>query len=123
VNLDWKSGELAEGLACYRRTEFFQTHEHWEIVWLTLDEPEKSFMQALIQMAAAFHHLQSDNRAGALSLLRKVLRRIECCPEGFCGIAISSLRAEVAESLRLLENNNPSSPTVFPLIHPIDLSV
>ena len=52
VSIDWNREELAEGLACYRRGEFFVTHEHWESVWLTLEEPEKSFLQALIQMAA-----------------------------------------------------------------------
>ena len=33
VSLDWQHGALAEGLACYRRQEFFLAHEHWEDVW------------------------------------------------------------------------------------------
>jgi len=123
MGLDWNSGALAEGLACYRRAEFFQTHEHWEVVWLTLDEPEKSFIQALIQMAAAFHHVQNGNIVGAVSLLRRAAKRIECCPEGFCGIAIESLQIEVGEALRSLEAVKPSCLTIFPQVRPIDLSV
>ena len=52
VPLDWNSGALAEGIRCYRDCEFFLAHEHWESVWLRLEEPEKSFLQALIQTTA-----------------------------------------------------------------------
>ncbi|MGA8041663.1 MAG: DUF309 domain-containing protein, partial [Terracidiphilus sp.] len=48
--LDWTRGPLAEGLACYHLGEFFLAHEHWEAVWLTLRQPEKNFLQALIQV-------------------------------------------------------------------------
>ena len=61
--LDLTSRELAEGLGCYQREAFFATHEHWELVWLETEEPEKSFVQALIQVAAAFHHWQRGNQA------------------------------------------------------------
>jgi uncharacterized protein len=57
TRLDWSCGELAEGLRCYRAEEFFLAHEHWEGVWLKAQEPEKTFLQALIQTTAAFHHL------------------------------------------------------------------
>jgi uncharacterized protein len=117
VPLDWSCGELAEGLACYRRAEFFEAHEHWESVWLTLHEPEKSFLQALIQITAAFHHLHAGNSAGAASLLRRALRRLERCPEYFGGIAVSSLCAEVSEALRTIGHGASSVP---PHIRPAD---
>ena len=115
--LDWQSGSLAEGLACYRSRAFFEAHEHWESVWLGLDEPEKSFLQALIQMTAAFHHLQRGNPAGARSLLRRTLRRLENCPGAFGGIAIAPLCAEVRAWLHVLEKKTPSHPA-FPSIRP-----
>jgi predicted metal-dependent hydrolase len=117
--LDWKCGALAEGLTCYRRGEFFLAHEEWESVWLTLEEPEKSFLQALIQMTAAFHHLQAGNSAGAVSLLRRTLRRLELCPACFGGIAVKSLCTEAYEWLRAIESGAPSMPTAFPQICPI----
>jgi hypothetical protein len=121
VSLDWKSGALADGLACYRRAEFFLAHEEWESVWLTLQEPEKSFLQALIQMTAGFHHLQAGNSAGAASLLRRTLRRLELCPACFGGITVTSLCAEVRDWLRAIESGAPSTPAAFPQICPIDL--
>jgi predicted metal-dependent hydrolase len=121
--LDWNCGGLAEGLACYRRTEFFEAHEHWESVWLRLEEPEKSFLQALIQIAAAFHHLQAGNRAGAVSLLSRALARLESRPAQFGGIAVGPLRVEVRAWIEKLEGAaaapKPAFPRPFPNIDPI----
>jgi uncharacterized protein len=119
VSLDWKCGALAQGLVCYRRAEFFLAHEEWESVWLTLHEPEKSFLQALIQVTAAFHHLQAGNSAGAVSLLRRALRRLEICPTFFGGIAVMPLCKEVREWLRAIETGELSVPASFPQIRPI----
>lgn len=104
VSLDWKSGALAKGLACYRNAQFFEAHEHWESVWLRLDEPEKSFLQALIQTTAAFHHFQRGNSNGTVSLLLRALRRLEVCQPEFGGIAVEPLREEVRAWLGALED-------------------
>lgn len=114
--LDWTSGALAEGLHCYRNSEFFLAHEHWESVWLKLEEPEKSFLQALIQTAAAFHHLKSGNSVGATSLLRRSLRRLELCPASFGGIATAPLSSQIREWLHALENATQPHPAAAPHI-------
>lgn len=106
MGLDWTDGPLAEGLACYRAGEYFAAHEHWELVWLGLDEPEKSFLQALIQTSAAFHHYKNDNLAGTASLLRRALRRLERCDGAFGGIAVAALREGVRGWLRGLERGD-----------------
>jgi predicted metal-dependent hydrolase len=121
---DWNAGALAEGLGCYAQGEFFLAHEHWEAVWLRLREPEKNFLQALIQLTAAFHHLQAGNRAGAVSLLRRTRARLERCPACFGGIAAACLRDEVSEWLRALESGAAILPEVLPAalpkIRPVD---
>ena len=103
TRLDWSRGALAEGLRCYRAEEFFLAHEHWEEVWLKAQEPEKKFLQALIQTAAAFHHLQRGNRRGAASLLRAALRRLEPLASSFGGVKVDSLREEIGAWLQALE--------------------
>jgi hypothetical protein len=118
VTLDWNRGALAEGLACYNRGEFFLSHEHWESVWLTLEEPEKSFLQALIQVTAAFHHLNRGNSTGALSLLRRAVRRLDLCPAHFGGIAVKPLCAEISEWTLAIERGSPSLPATNPQILP-----
>lgn len=118
MSFDWESGGLAEGLACYRRGSFFEAHEHWEDVWRTLNEPEKSFLQALIQLTAAFHHRSNGNSVGAVSLLGNALRRLEKYPSHFGGIAVAPLRAEISEWLRAMENGAASTPPTPPRILP-----
>ncbi|MGC9222593.1 MAG: DUF309 domain-containing protein [Terracidiphilus sp.] len=116
--LDWQTGELAHGLGCYRRGEFWAAHEHWEKVWLRLQEPEKSFLQSLIQTTAAFHHVNTGNMRGAVSLLAKALRRFESCPETFGGVDVARLRAEAEAWLRALESDAGARPETFPRIMP-----
>ena len=92
---DWTQGALAEGLRCYCNQEFFNAHEHWEGVWLKCDEPDKTFLQALIQITAAFHHLQRANPVGAASLLTTALRRLDGYPAEYGGVAVEQLRASI----------------------------
>ncbi len=115
-HLDWTRGELAEGLRCYHAEEFFAAHEHWEAVWLKLQEPEKSFLQGLIQMAAAFHHFQRDNPEGTSSLLQSALRRLDLRSPAFGGISVEPLCKEIREWLSALETGNAASYAPFPQI-------
>ena len=101
--LDWGEGELAEGLKCYRSGEFFEAHEHWELVWLKCSEREKTFLQSLIQVSAAFHHLGRGNLVGARSLLTRALRRLEGYPERFSGVEVAGLRESLRVWVRAIE--------------------
>jgi hypothetical protein len=116
MRLDWNLGALADGLRCYRSQEFFLAHEHWESVWLKCQEPEKSFLQALIQMAAAFHHLQRNNSSGTASLLKSALRRLEPYPAIFEGVDVAPLREELGAWLRMLEVHDSPIHALFPQI-------
>lgn len=110
---NWTTGPLAEGIHCYRTQQFFEAHEHWEAVWLTLAEPEKSFLQALVQVSAAFHHLRRGNRIGAISLLTRSLRRLDRCPPCFCNIEVDRFRDQARTWLAALE-----ASTALPALYP-----
>ena len=97
MTLDWAQGELAEGLRCYRSGKFFAAHEHWESVWLATKGPEKPFLQALIELAAALHHFQRGNSRGAASLMQTALHRLEAHPDFFAGVAVAALCQEIGE--------------------------
>lgn len=109
TQFDWTQGGLLEGLRCYHSGAFFEAHEHWESVWLAAQEPEKTFLQGLIQVAAAFHHFQSGNCAGTTSLLRSALRRLDGYPEVFAGIVVAPLRVAIRSWLEALEAAPQSS--------------
>ena len=106
MTYDWDEGELAAGLRCYREREFFTAHEHWEKVWLSSAEPEKTILQAVIQVAAACHHLQNGNVRGCISLLNSALRRMKDQPSPCAGIAVASLREDVSQWLGRLEGKS-----------------
>jgi len=121
VTLAWRSGRLAEGLACYRAAQFFEAHEHWEGVWLRLQEPEKSFLQSLVQVTAALHHFEAGNLIGAVSLLRRALNRLSRSPALFGGIEVAPLRAEIKGWLEAMESMPTVRPRDYPKIRPVNV--
>jgi predicted metal-dependent hydrolase len=113
---DWTNGALADGLRCYRNQEFFEAHEYWESEWLKCEEPEKTFLQALIQITAAFHHLQRGNPAGTASLLRASLRRLDNFPAYYKGVAVEELRENARAWLDALQLSSGLRQLRFPHI-------
>jgi len=87
--------KFERGVADFNAGRFFEAHEVWEELWLAAVEPEKTYLQGLIQVAAAFHHFARGNSRGAQSLLAAGIAKLTGCPENFCGVAIVGLRNEV----------------------------
>ena len=114
MSLDWTQGDLHEGLRCFHSGAFFEAHEHWESVWLAAQEPERMFLQGLIQVAAAFHHFQRGNCAGTISLLRSALGRLDRYPAAFTGIAVTPLCTVIRLWLEALETIPQASPPPVP---------
>jgi hypothetical protein len=51
--------EYLAGIDLYNAGEFHAAHDAWEERWMgPVDSQEKLFLQAMIQSAVAFHHLQ-----------------------------------------------------------------
>jgi len=120
MKLNWAEGELGKGLRCFRAQEFFSAHEHWESVWLVSKEPEKTFLQALIQMAAAFHHLQCGNPQGSRSLLQRARGRLERYPECFGEMDVSALCKDIDGWLQVLEAGGTTHSRPYPNLNPAD---
>jgi len=109
MKFDWTEGALAEGLNHYRAGEFFAAHESWESLWLVAQEPEKMFLQGLIQVTAAFHHLQRNNPHGTTLLLQAALGRLERYPAHFGAISVDLLCDDIRAWLQALEAGEPPS--------------
>ena len=75
-----KEEKFEQGLAHFNAREFFEAHEVWEEVWLVEGEPEKTFLQGIIQIAAAFHHYRRGNTDGAETLLAAGIVKITRFP-------------------------------------------
>jgi len=82
------------GIEQFNRREFFECHESWEQVWLPAPEPDKTFLQGIIQVACAFHHHLRGNGRGARSLLRRGLAKIERFPADYRRLQLGALREQ-----------------------------
>lgn len=77
---------LEEGVALFNDARFWHAHEAWERLWLPATGEEKQFLQGLIQLAAAYHHVQRGTYRGGVRLFDSALRRLAAFPEGHDGI-------------------------------------
>ncbi len=98
--------KFERGVADFNTGRFFEAHEVWEELWLAAAEPEKTFLQGLIQVAAAFHHHGRGNARGTCSLLTAGIAKLAGCPDDYRGLAISKLREEVEAWAKLLSDEN-----------------
>jgi predicted metal-dependent hydrolase len=94
--------KFQSGIALFNSGEFFRAHEVWEDLWLTEIEPEKTFLQGLIQAAAAFHQYVGGNLAGAESLLASAATKLQRFPAFHRGIDSGKLRADAVWWVRRL---------------------
>jgi uncharacterized protein len=76
------------------------------------------FLQGLIQVTAAFHHLQRNNPAGTRRLLQRALARLEPYPASFGSISVALLRDDMREWLEALEMGAPAPQFGCPRIRP-----
>ncbi len=108
-----------QGIRLFNRQKFFEAHEALEAVWLKSEGEEKTFLHGLIQVAAAFHHSQRRNRAGARSLLEKGWKKLEHFGDTRNGIDVAGLRRQLQPWRNYLSSgtgDEPVSPPPLPQI-------
>ena len=87
------------GLDHFNATEFWDAHESWETIWLEAESDVHLFLQGLIQLAAAYHHVKRGTYPGGLRLFDAALEKLERFPKRWCGIDRTSVE-EVARRHR-----------------------
>ncbi len=104
-----------KGVEQFNGGEFFESHESWELIWLPAPEPDKTFLQGIIQVAAALHHFHRGNLSGAQSLLKRGLAKIETFAADYRGVDLEAVRA-VARNWRIFLGNPAGQPPRLPQI-------
>ncbi len=77
---------IEKGVALFNAHQFWHAHEAWEELWLQSSGEEKVFLQGLIQLAAAYHHVQRGTFRGGVRLFDAALRKLERFEDGRDGI-------------------------------------
>ena len=105
-----------KGLEAFNSAHFYDAHEIWEEIWLETPKPEKTFLQGLIQVAAAFHHYSRANRQGTENLLRAGLTKVERFPHTHGGLELEPLRVAVRRWLAALQGGKDPTKEEIPRI-------
>lgn len=80
------ASHFLEGLDRFNARRFWDAHESWETIWLAAGSDVEQFLQGLIQLAAAYHHIQRGTLRGAARLFEAALKRLSAFPAGFGGV-------------------------------------
>jgi uncharacterized protein len=98
------------GVRLFNAGQFFEAHEVLEDVWRVAPEPERRFLQGLIQLAVAFHHRSTGNLVGAASLMQRAAGNLSAYSDHFGGIQLSGLLEAVRGWQRALKDATPPPP-------------
>ena len=99
---------LARGADLFNRGLYWEAHEAWEELWLTLEDEPRLFVQGLIQVAAAGHKafVQKQPR-GCVKLLTSALEKLDRAPPDAYGVEtrrfVPALHRLLDEAQRWLE--------------------
>ena len=77
---------LTAGVEHFNARRFWEAHESWEEIWLVAQSDAEQFLQGLIQVAAAYHHLQRGTFRGGVRLFDSGLRRLSSFDALYCGM-------------------------------------
>ncbi|HYC60855.1 MAG TPA: DUF309 domain-containing protein [Thermoanaerobaculia bacterium] len=105
---------IAAGVELFNAHEFWHAHEAWEELWLQTTGDEKIFLQGLIQLAAAYHHVQRGTFRGGVRLFDAALRKLERFEDGRNGIDRSEAVAAAIEHREKIARGEHIAPDHFP---------
>jgi predicted metal-dependent hydrolase len=96
--------EYLAGIDLYNAGEFHAAHDAWEDRWRDECGPrEKLFLQALIQSAVVFHHIEIGRRGAARRMYGMALEKFERLgAERFMSLDVSDYLAQLSRSLAWL---------------------
>lgn len=84
---------FAAGVAFFDKEDFFEAHEEWEALWHETRGAPRDFVQGLIQVTSALHHVQIKNMKGARLLHDSGIQLLSGYGDAYEGVDLKALRA------------------------------
>jgi predicted metal-dependent hydrolase len=101
---------MAEGRAAFNRAEFYEAHEHWEEVWDVADDPARTWVQGLIQVATGLHKLAGGRPDVCTTLLARALTKLMGAPEVLWGVSLADASTGAERALASIRAGSPIDP-------------
>jgi predicted metal-dependent hydrolase len=106
---------MEEGRRAFNRGEFYEAHEFWEEVWNEIDDPERAWVQGMIQIATGLHKLVRERPDVCRTLLAKALAKLDDAPATLDGYGLATLRADATRLYQDLERHLTADPLAIKL--------
>lgn len=112
--------EYFVGIDLYNAREFHAAHDAWEERWLGEAGPrEKLFLQAMIQSAVAFHHLEIGRPGAARAMYQRAKEKFaRLGVKVFMSLDLEDYQAQLDRALSWLETVPDPRQLVPPQIEP-----
>jgi len=117
--------EYIAGIDLYNAGEYHAAHDAWEELWMGPVAPdERLFLQAMIQSAVAFHHLQIKRPGAARRMYlmaKEKFARLNC--RVFMSLDLEDYQAQLDRALSWLLSVPDPREIEPPLIEPPKISL
>ncbi|MDW8083998.1 MAG: DUF309 domain-containing protein [Candidatus Caldarchaeum sp.] len=91
--------EFRRAVYLFNRERFWEAHETLEPLWRTSKGAEKQILHALILTAAAYVHLQKNDRKGFHSIIKRALKNLLTDHKVYRGIDLDDLRYKIKHAM------------------------
>jgi len=108
------NASLAQGIVLFNEQRFWHAHEAWEALWLVATGDEKRFLQGLIQLAAAYHHVQRGTYRGGVRLFDAALEKLAPYADRYFDIDRAEVVKSAASHREKIANGEQIDGTDFP---------
>ena len=109
---------LLEAAKQFNHGDWYASHDGFEALWHETLEPERSVLQAILQIAVAHLHRERGNLRGATVLLGEGLGRLSPCGDAALGFDLALLRTNSARFLEALQQQRPLDDLPTPCLQP-----
>ena len=96
--------EFLDALNLFNNQKWYEAHDAFEDIWITLDGDERQIIQGILQVSVSQFHLSKGNLNGATILLGEGLGRIKNRTNINLGIDLESFCKCLEELLRKLQS-------------------
>ncbi|HEY9824419.1 MAG TPA: DUF309 domain-containing protein [Stenomitos sp.] len=94
-----------QGVLAFQQGRFYECHDILEALWIEAQEPDKTFLQGVLQIAVACYHLTNCNWRGAVILLGEGIRRLSSYEPSYGQVDVEHFLNTSAHLLNLLQTS------------------